>query len=46
MTDYAYDGQARSRYVKMAQVWTERQASRLGYTSDEIMAAIRRGWTA
>lgn len=46
MADYQYDGQARSRCVAKAEAWTERQAARLGYTSDEILAAVRKGWTA
>ena len=45
MADYQYDGQARSRYVAKAERWTHAQAARLGYTSDEILAAVRRGWT-
>lgn len=45
MADYQYDGQARSQYVAKAEQWTERQAARLGYTPDEILAAVRKGWT-
>ena len=45
MADYQYDGQARSRYVAKAEAWTQAQAARLGYTSDEVLAAVRRGWT-
>lgn len=46
MADYQYDGQARSQYVAKAEAWTERQAERLGYSTAEVLAAIRRGWTA
>lgn len=45
MADYQYDGQARSRYVAKAEAWTERQAARLGYSTAELLAAVRRGWT-
>ena len=37
---------AREAAVAKAARWTAEQAERLGYSPDEILAAIRRGWTA
>ncbi len=37
---------ARTAAVAKAARWTREQAERLGYSPDEILAAIRRGWTA
>ena len=37
---------ARKAAVAKAARWTAEQAERLGYSPDEILAAIRRGWTA
>lgn len=41
-----FDERARKAAVEKAARWTAEQAERLGYFPDEILAAIRRGWTA
>lgn len=35
---------ARRAAVEKAERWTREQAERLGYETEEILAAIRRGW--
>ena len=46
MTRLGYDPNERMAAVEKANAWTERQAERLGYRTAEILAAVRRGWTA
>jgi hypothetical protein len=44
MARLGYDPTERGAAVARAERWTERQAARLGYRPDEILAAVRRGW--
>ena len=43
---YPINLEERKFFVRRAEIWTRVQAKRLGYSGDEILDAVRRGWLA